>query len=264
MSHIIHILLVLCILANTPCFTYLANVPASNAYDIQKIANRIASPKADKLSRKMTESVCCNTGRIAQPIGQNIKWVQGVLQKVAIGGQEALVLSIPINTVKLGLKTGAYAGVATFVFAEGVSVYRFAHGDITEDEFVRQSVKNLGTALAIGAATFICVALGCNPYGWVVAGVCIGTAIIVDLAFEYFYSEFKTPIITMDDVLGNLPTDLQRRPNIWDHSGFDYLQEENQNRLELFPDIHHQGILSIPQRNAILNPLTTRHTVLGD
>ena len=207
------------------------------------------------LAKEMSVYVRGNTGRIVKPHKGNIKFVQGVLQKVSVKGKNALVLSVPINSVKLGLKVGAYSGVATFVFSEGVSVYQFAHGNITEDEFLRQSIKNLGTSLAVGTAAFVCVALGASPYGWVVAGVCIGTAIIVDLAFEHIYKEFKTPIITMNDVLGKLPTELQRRPNIWDHTGFEYLNEENQKRLNILSDINHGGGLTIPARRTILSPI---------
>lgn len=215
------------------------------------------------LAKEMSAYVSGNTGRIVKPLKGNIKFVQGVLQKVSVKGKNVLVLSIPINSVKLGLKVGAYSGVATFVFSEGVSVYKFAHGDITEDEFLRQSIKNLGTSLAVGAAAFVCVALGASPYGWVVAGICIGTAIIVDLTFEHIYKEFKTPIITMNDVLGKLPTELQRRPNVWDHSGFEYLNEQNQKRLNIFSKINKGSGITIPQRSTIFTP-PQRTSVLGE
>ena len=159
-----------------------------------------------------------------------VKFVRGILQEHTINGKLVTTLSVPISPA---LKAGGSAGVMTLIFTEGVTVYKFANGTITEEEFIRESAKNCGGALTVGTTTFVLVALGATPTGWVVIGAGIAAELVYEVAFDYVYKEFATPLITMDDLIGKLPTSLQRRRGAFNHDGFESFLEANQERLSL-------------------------------
>ena len=174
----------------------------------------LASNTSQEYVKALQDYISPKFSKISIP--KKARLVTGVLQKGTIKGKPVMLLSVPIKNVANSafmnaVATGVTAGVATFVFAEGYTIYKFAAGDISDDYFEKETLKNLTIALATGAATLVTVALGAHPTGWVVLGVGIGTAIIVDFVFDRFYDEFKTPTITLNDILGKLPTELQRR-----------------------------------------------------
>ena len=153
-----------------------------------------------------------------------------------------MVLSVPVK-----------AGVMTFVFTEGASVYKFASGDISEDQFVRDSAKNCGTAIVTGTATYVAVVLGATPAGPVIIAISIGGVIIADIFFEHLLKEFETSAITMDDILGELPTELQKRTTAWSHAGYDCIFEHNEKQLSLFDDQTKTSPLEAPARNSVFD-----------
>ena len=70
----------------------------------------------------------------------------------------------------------------------------------------------------------------------------------------HVYKEFAIPVITMDDLIGRLPTALQRRRGAFNHDGFESFLEANQKRLLLleFADTQDSS-LDIPRRNSALD-----------
>ena len=131
-------------------------------------------------------------------------------------------------------RVGFQAGVMTFVIIEGVTVYRFAGGDMDDETFAKETSKNLGGAFLTGGATYCAVILGATPTGWVVVGIGIGVNVAWDLAFNQLDKEFSTPEITMDDILGVLPTELQRRKDVWSYSGFSCIYDYQGKAESLF------------------------------
>ncbi len=123
-----------------------------------------------------------------------------------------------VNALKghIGLKTG----VMTFLFDEGVSAYRFFAGDMNGDTFAYETAKNLGKALMVGTATHVTVMLGATPTGWIIMGIGIGVYTASDFAFTCLEREFAASTITFDDILGQLPTELQRRKNAMTFDGY--------------------------------------------
>ena len=104
--------------------------------------------------------------------------------------------------------------------------YKFIKGDIDDDIFVRDTIKNIGISVIVGAAVLVTVAIGATPYGPVVLGVSIGISIIADLVFEKLMKEFyDTPQITLDDIIALLPEDmkkLQKRGSSLELSDYGY------------------------------------------
>ncbi|MBO7328423.1 MAG: hypothetical protein J6W00_06605 [Lentisphaeria bacterium] len=204
--------------------------------------------KTLKTQYSIDRAIAANASRAARPISKihgirrvgkkaadfvkrpGVKFVRGILQEHTINGKLVTTLSVPISPA---LKAGGSAGVMTLIFTEGVTVYKFANGTITEEEFIRESAKNCGGALTVGTTTFVLVALGATPTGWVVIGAGIAAELVYEVAFDYVYKEFATPLITMDDLIGKLPTSLQRRRGAFNHDGFESFLEANQERLSL-------------------------------
>ena len=222
-----------------------------------------------KFSYSIDRAIAANTRRAARPVSKihgirrvskkaadfakrpGVKFVRGILQEHTINGKVVSTLSVPISPA---LKAGGSAGVMTLVFTEGVTVYKFANGKITEEEFIRESAKNCGAALTVGTTTFVLVALGATPTGWVVIGAGVTAELVYEVAFDYIYKEFATPVITMDDLIGRLPTALQRRRGAFNHDGFESFLEANQKQLSLleFADTQ-DSPLDIPRRNSALD-----------
>ena len=225
--------------------------------------------KTLKTQYSIDRAIAANASRAARPISKihgirrvgkkaadfvkrpGVKFVRGILQEHTINGKLVTTLSVPISPA---LKAGGSAGVMTLIFTEGVTVYKFANGTITEEEFIRESAKNCGGALTVGTTTFVLVALGATPTGWVVIGAGIAAELVYEVAFDYVYKEFATPLITMDDLIGKLPTSLQRRRGAFNHDGFESFLEANQKRFSLleFADTQ-DSPLDIPRRNSALD-----------
>lgn len=188
---------------------------------IEANARRVARPVALIPGMKMIPRKAADFSKIP-----GVAFARGLLQEFDIGGKIVRVLSVPTPQ-----GAGFSAGVLTLVFTEGGTVYRFSRGTISEDEFIKESVKNCGNAIIIGTATYALVALGATPTGWTVIGVGIAAELVYDVAFEYVYKEFARPEISMQDILGKLPTDLQRRTGVFNDSGFDSFLEYNNKKL---------------------------------
>lgn len=185
----------------------------------------------DKASRRMAERAYQAFNNVYSPSAlksmsevKGCRTVVGVLQEVTVkDGTQKLVLSIPVENFAKGIKSGIGAGVMTFVFTEGATLYQFAHGDISQEDFCWESAKNCSSAMLVGSATFVAVVLGAEPVGWVVVGIGIGSYMLCDLAFSEIRHLVDGPSFTLDDILGELPTEIQRRKTSLDYSGFDSL-----------------------------------------
>ena len=162
-----------------------------------------------------------------------VKFVRGFLQEYNnIKLKNIKTLSVPVAAKHL--KVAGSAGVMTLVFTEGITVYKFTSGNISEEQFIKESAKNCGAAIVAGSATWVIVALGATPTGWAVIGVGITADLMYEVAFKQLEKEFSTPTITMDDLLGKLPTSLQNRRGAFNHDGYDSFLEINKKRLTAF------------------------------
>ena len=185
----------------------------------------------DKASRRMAERAYQTFDNVYSPSAiksmtevKSCRTVVGVLQEVTMkDGSQKLVLSIPVENFAKGIKSGIGAGVMTFVFSEGATLYQFARGDISQEDFCWESAKNCSAAMLSGGATFVAVVLGAAPTGWVVMGIGIGSYMLCDIAFTEIRRLVDGPSFTLDDILGELPTELQRRKAMLDYSGLDSL-----------------------------------------
>lgn len=202
--------------------------------------------KTLKSHYSIDRAIAANTKRVARPIAKiagirkvgktatdftkrlGVKFVRGILQEHVVNGKTVTTLSVPISPA---IKVAGAAGVMTLVFTEGVTVYKFANGTITEEDFIRESAKNCGASIVVGTATYVLVALGATPTGWVIIGAGITAELVYEVAFEVIDKEFATPLITMDDIIGRLPTEIQQRRGAFNDSGYKSFLEANQARL---------------------------------
>lgn len=187
--------------------------------------------KINTASRRIAERASRTFDRVYSPEAlKNLKNVTsqrvvvGALQEITTkDGTQNLVLSIPIENVAKGIKSGIGAGVMTFVISEGVTLYQFSRGDITQDQFYWDTAKNASAAMLTGTGTFVAVVLGATPTGWVVMAVGTGAYMLCDITFPKLQQMVEGPTFTLDDILGELPTEIQRRSSFYDYSGYETL-----------------------------------------
>lgn len=114
---------------------------------------------------------------------KGVRPVVGVLQEVTMkDGSTRMVLSIPVENFAKGIKSGIGAGIMTFVFSEGATLYQFSRGEITQETFCWESAKNCSAGILAGTATFVAVVLGAAPGGWVVMGIGVGSYMLCDIS----------------------------------------------------------------------------------
>lgn len=167
----------------------------------------VATRSGEDVTAKTVEETARKSGC------KNTKVTRGLLQKVTTKeGEESLLLSVPVVE-------GVSAGVLTFVISEGVTAVGFAKGDITEEEFWVETWKNVGASVVDGLAVGVVCCLGFGPAGVVAIAVGIGAYIIYDVVFTVLYDINKAKGITLDDYLGIMPTEIQRRPGALDYEG---------------------------------------------
>ena len=170
---------------------------------------------------------------------KSTRQVVGVLQEVTLkDGSTTMVLSIPVKNFTKGLKLGVSTGVATFALSEIATFYAYSKGEISQEDFCWESGKNCASGVLSGAATFVAVTLGASPGGFVVLGIGVGSYMLCDVAFSRLRRAVDGPGFSIDDVLGMLPTEIQRRKGLWDFEGFDSVMEYN-GRASIFDFIGH-------------------------
>ena len=132
-----------------------------------------------------------------------VKTVVGVMKRVtSASGKTGVAFVVPASAVASGVKVAAKAaaveGCVAFVLSEGYAVCAYAYGGMSEDEFYRETMKNITASAVVGVATLVAVTLGATPGGPVVLAIGIAGYILVDLAFE----AAREPPFTLEDVLG--------------------------------------------------------------
>lgn len=178
------------------------------------------SAKCTTVATKTGEDVTAKTVETtAKKAGyKNTKMVRGLLQKVTTKqGGESFILSVPV--AGSAAIEGVSAGVLTFVISEGFTAIGFAKGEMTEDAFWVETWKNAGAAVVDGVAVAVVCCLGFGPAGVMAIAVGVGAYIIYEVVFNVLYDINKFKGITLDDYLGVMPTEIQRRPSAFDYEG---------------------------------------------
>ena len=197
---------------------------------VVKSATRLGDAYADgvdKVSRRLAEKADASLkGMYARETVASmknvdaVKTVTGFLQEVTLAdGRTVLVLSVPKERLIDGFKTGINSGVATFILLEGVTFYQFARGEISDRDFAWESAKNGAAALVTGTGTFVAVALGAAPCGFVVLAVGVGGCLVCDIVFRELRLAVEGPHVDLDDILGGCPTEIERRLTAFDLVG---------------------------------------------
>ena len=169
-----------------------------------------------KTSQDVTAKTVENTAKKAG--FKSTKMVRGLLQRVVTKeGGERFVLSIPVTGA--AAVEGVTAGVLTFVISEGITAVGLAKGEMTEDAFWVETWKNAGAAVVEGVAVAVVCCLGFGPAGVVAIAVGVGAYIIYEVVFNVLYDINKFKGITLNDYLGIMPTEIQRRPSAFDYEG---------------------------------------------
>lgn len=109
------------------------------------------------------------------------------------------------------------AGVATFIFDEGQVVWDFAAGNITQEEFFKQTgyavLKSGGSA----ATAYGTVAIGFSAGGPAFMVVTIGSYVLISYGIEKFEQFQANKYVGIDEVLGHLPFGIREKSPILGH-----------------------------------------------
>lgn len=199
----------------------------------ERIASQMAKTLIDKAR---SQGHMIDEGYIKRQIAAKLQTEVSKSLKTPISPEVAeRVAQQSLNWAKINpMKVGFEVGIMTFIFLEGTTVYRWAQGTIDNDAFVKETTRNLGQAFLTGGATYCAVLLGATPTGWVVFGIGIGVNVAWNFAFSKLEKEFSTPEISLNDIMGKLPTEIQRRESVWSYSGYECLFDYQGTRNTLF------------------------------
>lgn len=100
----------------------------------------------------------------------------------------------------VALKTGAGAGVMTFVADMTMPSYNYFKGNIARPEFIDKVSHAAINGSAVGGATAVAVLLGSNPAGLVIAGIGVGTYLAVDFTQKLWRQERNKRFVTAADL----------------------------------------------------------------
>lgn len=157
------------------------------------------------------------------------------------------------NAKTLGLQTG----IVTLIFSEGMTVFQFSETDMSEEEFINETLKNAGEASLSTMIMTCSIYLGANPFTWphglIIAGIEIGTLAIYNFAFTNIQQYLDSQIFTLDDFLGDLPPEIRDRTTSLSNAAYKEMKRENKKRLNAIEYENRQNAL-------ISNPLNIYET----
>lgn len=134
----------------------------------------------------------------------NIKITKATVLKYSTKGKTSFVLRVLVP--KSAGAVGTYAGVLTFGFSQGCSYYSYQKGEITEREFEKQTLKNLGEAVVVTTVAVACSGY-IDPTGLTVVAFVSATSVVYDLAWDYA----QPTIIKPKDFIGAFPDHVFER-----------------------------------------------------
>ena len=148
-----------------------------------------------------------------------------------------------LNPKTLGLQTG----IVTLIFSEGMTVFQFSETDMSEEEFIKETLKNTGEA-SLSAMIMTCsIYLGANPFTWphglIIAGIEFGTIAIYNFAFTNIQQYLDSQIFTLDDFLGDLPPEIRDRTTSLSNAAYKEMKRENTKRLNAIEYENRQNAL---------------------
>lgn len=175
---------------------------------------------------KSVDTAAAETFGTGLHAGSSLYVTNALIQKVG-AGKYALSAIVNASTKELAPNvtrsvavTSAFLnyGIATFIFDQSRSVFFFVKGDMNTNKLLKESAKNLITSSGSGLATMCAVALNCNPAGFTVMAISIGGYMVVNQAITYAENLNRRNYLFIEDILGDLPLEMQQRITPWDRT----------------------------------------------
>lgn len=212
--------------------TWMKNRMARNEKALaESVGDKLKKATAAKSSKSLpgTKTKIRKVYPKAKVAGVGKVTTRGFLQKIYCkDGAERYLLSVHLSDAAYA---GLSAGVFTFLIDEGITCIGYAQGEMTDAQFQRETGKNCAKGIMTGTATYVAVALGAAPGGWIVMGIGIGAYMLSDVVCDSVCLAIDGPEFSLDDILGELPTELQRREGLFEYealeSAFDFKGRES-------------------------------------
>lgn len=163
------------------------------------------------LNKMITRRINASAREATEELSSSVVLEKGIVQKIkGPNGKVMSTLTIPIRQVGKGVMAGASAGVLTFIFSQGITYAMYQEGILTDEEYITECEKNIGASFATGACTYVLVALGATPSGWIILGIGVTIDTVYSISFDeiQWVNSFS---LERDWIFGTLPTEIQRR-----------------------------------------------------
>ena len=142
---------------------------------------------------------------------------EGVIQKIE---NQIVITTIFSESVKKALGAGAGVGLGVFIFDATHNTYAFVSGNMSENDFLKETSKSLIKAATSGTAVYCAVLLGATSGGPVVMAVSIGAYIIVNSTLDHFERIQKRNFVTIEDIIWQLPIGIKVKKTAMDYELF--------------------------------------------
>jgi len=146
--------------------------------------------------------------------GGSIYASEAVIQNI---NGRIVITTLLSENAKKALGAGLNIAVAVFIFDQSLNTYAFVNGNMTENEFLRQTSKSLIKTAAIGTTAYCAVLLGASPGGPVLMAISIASYIVVDSSLNHFEKIQKRNYLTIEDLLWQLPIGIKSKKTIMDY-----------------------------------------------
>lgn len=142
---------------------------------------------------------------------------EGVIQQIE---NRIVLTTIFSESVKKALGAGAGVGLGVFIFDTAYNTYAFVSGNMSENDFLKETSRSLIKAAGSGTAVYCAVLLGATPGGPVVMAVSIGAYIIVNSTLDHFERIQKRNFVTIEDIIWQLPIGIKVKKTAMDYELF--------------------------------------------
>jgi len=168
-----------------------------------------------------------------------------ILDSTRMSEKQLAALSATLNTEEKYLFAKHMAGttfLATFIFDESGTILSLINGQVSDEQFLIETGKNIFVASTVGAVTWGSIVLGASPTGMVVAAVAIGTQYLVTKIVKDIQLYRDKQYISLNDFVGKLPLEIKNRITVFDAEiSLGLVDISNEKGSKSFPEVQPQS-----------------------
>lgn len=141
---------------------------------------------------------------------------EGIIQII----EDRIIITTISRGIGRALGAGAGVGLGVFIFDLTNNTYAFANGDMSENEFIKETSKSLIEGVASATAVYCTMLLVSSPGGPLLMAVSIGSYIIVNNTVNHLERIRKRNFVTIEDIIWQLPVAIKVKKTAMDYELF--------------------------------------------